>query len=460
MRPNRLFRATSFRLAALYLAMFTLSVLVLGAVVYFTVGREIEIEFDERVQAEAHTLRAFAKANGIERLAEEVRARTLEAASLDYRLEDGAGRFLAGNLPSPKAADGQIGDGWVLIAQPRAEIDPDADADWERALVTTLDGGAVLVVGHELTGIDEARRAVLVAFAWGLAATLALGTVGGLVLSAGFLRRIDAMSRTAQEIIAGNLRQRIPETGREDDLGRLARTFNRMFDRIEKLVEANRYVSHNIAHDLRKPLTRLMRRLEDVRAQGGDVGDYERTVDAAIEDVEGVLETFNALLRIAQIQAGARRAAFTPLDLAAIARDVAEAFQPAADDENKTLTVETATPLPLAGDKELLSQMVANLVDNALRHTPPGTRIEVGAGMIEGAGALVVADTGPGVPEAERARIFESFYRLDAARAPPGHGLGLSLVAAIAELHGLKIVVADNRPGLRVVLKLPEPARS
>jgi signal transduction histidine kinase len=453
-------RATSFRLVALYLGMFTLSVLVLGAVIYFTVGREIELKFDDRVKAEAQTLRTIGKANGIERLAEEVRVRTLEAASLDYRLEDSGGRFLAGNLPSPRTSEGKYTRGWIQIAQPQGGPDAVSGADWERAFVMTLDGGAVLVVGHELTGINEARRAVLVAFAWSLAATLALGTVGGLILSAGFLRRIDAMSRTAQEIIAGNLRQRIPEPGRDDDLGRLARTFNHMFDRIENLVEANRHVSHNIAHDLRKPLARLMRRLEEVRAKGGDIDAYQETVDAAIEDVEGVLETFNALLRIAQIQAGARRAGFTRVDLATIAHDVAEAFQPAADDESKTLTVETAAALPLAGDKELLSQMVANLVDNALRHTPPGAHIDVRASLLEGAGALIVADTGPGVPEHERARIFERFYRLDAACGTPGHGLGLSLVAAIAELHGLRIVAADNRPGLQLILKLPDPAKT
>jgi signal transduction histidine kinase len=457
-RPNKILRTTSFRLVTLYLGVFTLSVSILGVVVYFSVGRQIEIEFDERVGTETQTLQDYSKANGIDRLAEEVRLRTLQAASLDYRLEDSAGHFLAGNLPSLRKLDGKYSNGWVQVAQPERKPKVDSDTNWERALVTTLDDGAVLMVGHELIGVNEARHAVLVAFAWALAATLSLGAVGGLVLSVGFLRRIETMGRAAREIMAGNLRQRIPESNRSDDLGRLAQTFNHMFDRIEKLIEANSHVSHAIAHDLRKPLTRILRRLEEVRAKGGNIKNYQEAVNCAVEDVHGVLETFNALLRIAQIEAGARRVGFKAVDLAAISAEVAEAFQPAADEEGKTLSIERSVALPLAGDRDLLAQMVANLIDNALRHTPRGARIVIEVVRMGDANALVVADNGPGVPEEERTRIFERFYRLDAARTTPGDGLGLSLVAAVAELHGLTIVAADNEPGLRIVLEMPHTA--
>jgi signal transduction histidine kinase len=459
-RPINILRTTSFRLVAIYLGLFTLSVIILGIVVYYSVGRQVEREFDERVKAEMRTLQNYSQTNGIERLQEEIRNRTIEAASLDYRLEDKAGRFMAGNLPSPRTSDGKYRDGWIDIAEPKSGPDADSDADWERALVTTLDGGAVLVVGHELSGLDEARHAVLVAFAWSLAATLVLGAAGGIVLSGGFLRRIEAMSFAARGIIAGNLRQRIPVFNKDDDLGRLADTFNRMFDRIERLIEANRHVSNDIAHDLRKPLARMVRRLEAARSIKPDIRTYEETIDATILDIHGVLETFNALLRIAQIQTGARRAGFRPVDLAAIAREVAEAFQPAADEDGKTLTIEILTSLPVAGDRDLLSQMVANLIDNALRHTMQGARIVVRAIQLADVNALIIADTGPGVPEYERARIFERFYRLDASRTTPGDGLGLSLVAAIAELHDMTIVVEDNQPGLRIVLKMPAATRA
>ena len=453
--PNlRLIRTTSFRLAALYLSLFTASVLILGAVVYFSVGREIRIEFDERLQTETERLRGRFHAGGLQRLVEAVRARTLEAASLDYRLEDGEGRLLGGNLPPLRERDH---GGWVEFAKPEAGPGADADSDLERALVTRLDGGALLVVGEELAGIGQARRAVLVAFAWALAATLALGAGGGLLLSIGFLRRIDAMSGAAESLMSGDLRQRIPAADVDDELGRLARTFNRMFDRIETLLEANRHVSHDIAHDLRKPLGRLMRRLEAARAGPGAAQDYESAVDLAIADVHGVLETFDALLRIAQIETGARRAGFLPIDLAAIAAEVAGAFQPAVEDAGKTILVDAGVPMPLPGDGQLLTQMLANLVENALRHSREGARIVVRSARCAGVARLSIEDDGPGVPEPYRARIFERFFRLDAARTTPGHGLGLSLVAAIAELHGLSVAAVDNRPGLRVILEWRSP---
>ncbi len=441
-------------MVALYLGVFTLSVLVLGIAVYFSVGREFEIEIDERVTTETLALLEYGRTNGVDALTERVRFLTRQAGSLNYRLEDRTGGLLAGKLPSIRANDGKHRDGWVDIPLPESALD-DAEVDWERALVSTLDNGAVLIVGQQLIGVEEARRAVLVAFAWGLAATLLLGAAGGLVISAGFLRRLDAMSRAAEGIMAGNLRQRIPEIDSDDDLGRLAHTFNRMLERTEGLIEANRHVSHDIAHDLRKPLARIVRRLEAARASESSVREYERAVDAAIADVYGVLETFNALLRIAQIETGARRVGFKMVDLSIIAREVAEAFQPAAEDEGKALNIATSVLLPLAGDEELLKQMVANVIDNALRHTPKGTRIDVRSDCVAHVATLLISDDGTGVPEAERQRIFERFYRLDEARTTPGDGLGLSLVAAIAELHGLSVAAEDNAPGLRIAIGAP-----
>ena len=454
-RRNKIFRTTSFRLVAIYLGVFTLSVLILGFFVYFSVGAQFETEFDERVTEETHKLLDYARSHDRDQLAERIRFLTGQAGTLDYRLEDRAGRLLAGGLPSIRGKDGGSADGWVEISTPEPETEASSDVEWERALVTTLAGGDLLVVGQQLMAVNEARRAVLIAFAWGLAATLVLGAAGGLVISASFLRRLDAMSRAAEGIMAGNLRQRIPEINVNDDLGRLAHTFNRMLGRIEKLIEANRHVSHDIAHDLRKPLARIVRHLEAARANDIGLRNAEQTIDAAIAGVYGVLETFNALLRIAQIETGARQAGFKAVDLSAIAGEVAEAFQPAADDEGKTLTIETSVPISLAGDEELLKQMIANVIDNALRHTPKGTRIDVRSARVAGAATLVIGDNGGGAPEAERQRIFERFYRLDEARTTPGDGLGLSLVAAVAELHGLKVVAEDNGPGLRIVITAP-----
>jgi signal transduction histidine kinase len=261
------------------------------------------------------------------------------------------------------------------------------------------------------------------------------------------------MRLAAQAIMAGDWSRRIPLTPIDDDLSALARTFNRLFARIEKLLLANKHISADIAHDLRKPLASVLRRLEGACAQGADLEAVRSDVKAAIAEIENLLETFNALLRIGQVEAGARRAGFRPLDLAEIAREVVEAFQPAAEDEGKTLALRLDEPLPILGDKELLAQMIANMIDNALRHGPKGVRVDVAGERMPGSGVkLSVADDGPGVDPRELKAIFERFYRSDAARGTPGSGLGLNLVAAIADLHGLECSASDNRPGLRITL--------
>jgi signal transduction histidine kinase len=446
-----LFRTSSFRLAAIYLALFTVSVLILGTVVYVVVWREIAGEIDADIQGEASTLAREFAAHGADRLKAIVETRSRGGGSFVYGLEDAEGRLVAGELA---AKPGEAG--WTNLREPERGDEADGDPSVVvRALVARLDDGGVLVVGDEWRGARGATRTVVTAFLWALAGTLGLGTLGGLILSSQVLRRIDAMSRAARGIVAGDWRQRIPETGANDELAQLARTFNRMFDRIESLLNAHKNVGGNIAHDLRRPLARALHRLEAARGGSATPKDAELAVEAAIADIHGVLETFSAILRIGQIEAGARRAGFKPVDLAAVGREVVEAFQPAADEEGKTLVADLSAALPLSGDRELLTQMVANLIDNALRHTPQNTRIVVASAHPPGAGRLTVSDNGPGAPPAEFGRIFERFYRLDAARATPGDGLGLSLVAAIAELHGMACAASDNRPGLAVTLEIP-----
>ena len=264
-------------------------------------------------------------------------------------------------------------------------------------LVTPLADGSILIVGDEQRRADTALRGILSAFAWAVGATIALGVAGGLWLSAQFLRRVDAMRLAAHGIMAGDWGRRIPLTPVNDDLTALARTFNRLFDRIEKLLLANKHVSADIAHDLRKPLAHILRRLEEARLRDAPSDAIRSALDGSIAEIEGVLETFDALLRIGQIEAGARRAAFKPIDLAEIARDVVEAFQPAADEGGRTLVSRLDTPMPMLGDRELLTQMIANLLDNALRHTPQGVRIAVAGDQLARGVRLTVEDNGPGV---------------------------------------------------------------
>jgi signal transduction histidine kinase len=425
---------------------------VLGAVVYYVVEQNVSSRIDERIDKETTILKSGFRSNGLTWLINEVQQRTFEAGSFDYRLESGSGQTLAGNLPSVKTKDNERFEGWSQLTFTDFSHKGDESLLSERILVSKLEDNTVLVVGNDVNAIRESQRAIVTAFAWGLAITVFLGAAGGLILSSTFLKRIDAMTQTAQEIIGGNLSRRVPETLENDDLGRLAKTLNQMLDRIESLIAANRHMSSDIAHDLRSPLGRVLRKLETAKIRAVNAADYQSAIDASVEDINGLLRTFNALLRISQIESGARKAGFKNLDLSTIAMGVAEAFQPAAVDEGKVLTAHLEHGLPCLGDKELLTQLVANLVDNAIRHTPVGAKIEITSHADGQRGQLVVADDGPGVPDAHQKRIFERFYRVDTARRTPGDGLGLSLVLAIAELHDGLVCAVDNQPGLKVVL--------
>jgi signal transduction histidine kinase len=446
----RLLRTASFRLAAIYLALFVASALALGAFVYLSIRHQILADFDERISEESDALRAVFTEAGRARLAAIIEARG-SGGGLAYGLVSPDGVQLAGDLSAPKDKVGAQG-AWVEAPESETREPAGEKPEVVRALASRLPDGSTLIIGDERRRLDDILRRVVSAFVWAVAATLVLGTLGGLWLSAQFLKRIDAMRLTAHIAMAGNFSQRIPVHPFDDDLSALARTFNRLFDRIEKLLIANRRVSADIAHDLRKPLAKILRRLQKVQAEGASLEQARAAAQATIGEIEEVLEMFDALLRIGEVEAGARRAAFRPLDLAAAAREVVEAFEPAAQEEGKSLIARLDERLPIAGDKELLTQMIANLLDNTLRHTPAGVQIEVTGARIGNGVSLSVSDDGPGVPPADLQRIFQPFYRAEAAMTSPGTGLGLSLVAAIAELHGLACSASDNHPGLRVTL--------
>jgi signal transduction histidine kinase len=439
----------------MYLLLFTASALALGAFVYVSVRREILADFDDRIVEESGSLKQIFADQGRARLAAVLDARG-SGGALVYGLEDRDGKLIAGDVEAARSATA-LRSGWTQLSEMDRNEAPDGKPESLRALMTPLPDGSTLIVGDERRRADEALQSVLSAFAWAVGATIGLGTLGGLWLSAQFLGRLDAMRLAAEGIMAGDWGRRIPMAQTDDDLSALARTFNRLFDRIQKLLLANKHVSADIAHDLRKPLARMLRRLEAARGHGAASPAVASAIEDAIGEIEGVLETFDALLRIGQIEAGARRAAFKPLDLAQIAVDVVDAFQPAADEEGRTLANLLGTPMPMLGDKDLLAQMIANLLDNAFTHTPRGARIEIAGERTPGGIRLTVADKGPGAPAGDLEAIFQPFYRADAARTSPGSGLGLSLVAAIAELHGLECSATDNCPGLKVTLATAGP---
>jgi signal transduction histidine kinase len=442
LQTPRSLRTASFRLAALYLLLFTASAVILGAVVYWKTQDTLKAQLETRVQsALSHFVDVF-HAHGLPGLV----ARAVEygrgPGSLDYLVQSDDGRRLAGQLP-------MVGGrrGWMRLSV----MDEDGPKP-VLAFAAELPGGVVVAVADDLRRVQRGEDAVLGAFALGIGATILLGVGGGIWLSQLFLHRVDAISRTAEAIIDGDLSHRVPMRGTGDDLDRLAETLNRMLDQINRLLEGVREASNNIAHDLRTPLSRLGQRLEDARAQARSPADHEQALDAAKAEVDALLGTFAALLRIAEVEAGAQRAAFRRVDLSAVVGTVAEAFTPSAEEAGYSLVADAARGVAVHGDQELLTQMLVNLVENALRHTPPGTRVRLTLRRYGERAVLTTEDNGPGVPATERDLVLRRFYRLDHSRSTPGSGLGLSLVAAVAALHGATLELSDAQPGLRVTV--------
>lgn len=442
-----MFRSTSFRLAALYTLLFAAAVIGLGVVILLTTREALAQQFDARIQAETQALAREYRVEGFEGLLNAVTQRDRTPGALDYGLEGADGRALGGRLAGSRA-----GPGWSDMTVE----EPNGEAEHIRVHAATLPGGLRLLVGDDIERMEAIDGAIVRAFAWAFAGVLVLGVTGGVLLSRDVHRRLADISATAEAIIDGDLARRVPVNRADDDLGRLARTLNLMLDRIQSLMESLKQVSNDIAHDLRTPLTRLRQRLEaglvepEAPARG-------LAMEAALRELDAILETFAGLLRIAQIESGARRAGFGRVDLTEISRTVVEAFAPSAEDEGRLLVLSQGLPVAIDGDRELLVQLVANLVENALRHTPSGTRIEVAARVDGNDAVLSVGDDGPGVPDQSLARISDRFFRLEQSRSSPGVGLGLALVAAIAKLHNATAVFRNATPGLVAEVRFPTP---
>ena len=447
----RIVRTASFRLSALYAVVFGGCVLLLGAAAFWSTRSALEQQLSRRIEAEQALLEQEFRHNGIDGLVATVQQRTRVRGNLDYFVLDPAGKRLAGDLPgNPDRL------GWVeLQSGPDAGGDENSENETVRVLVKPLDGGYRLGVGEDIEQVGELEETFLGILASALGLVLVLGIGGGLLLSAAFLRRVDRITRTADAIIGGDLSRRIERTGSGDDFDHLSATLNAMLDRIAGLMENLRQVSNDIAHDLRTPLSRLRQDLEEAQKRDLDAADLKRVIESAVAEADVLLETFSALLRIAQIEAGTRRSAFRGVDLSDVLRTVAEAYAPAIEESGRALRVEIVEGVRLNGDRGLLSQLFANLVENALHHTPPGATITLRLARQPACAVAEVADNGAGIPADERVKVLRRFYRLERSRTTPGSGLGLSTVAAIVELHHAAIELIDNEPGLRVVIRFP-----
>ena len=443
-------RSISLRLAAIYTAAFALAVAVLGVVILFATRTALDEQFQTRIRAESAALAQEYRTEGLEGVLQAVRERDRTPGALDYGLEGPEGQPMAGRLTEAKPP---LGWSTHLVERPSGRREA------ERLWAVDLPDGHRLIVGDDLERIEALDGVVLKGFALALAGIVLIGGAGGYWLSQGVRRRFAAMSDVAEAVTEGDLSRRAPvRRAGADDLDQLALTFNRMLDRIGALMDSLRQVSSDVAHDLRTPLTRLRQRLE-AALRTPDAGARGAAIEAALGDLDAIMETFAALLRIAQIEGGARRAGFRPVDLTAVARLVVESFAPSAEEDGRTLTLRGGDPVAVDGDAELLTQMLVNLIENGLRHTPRGARIQVAVSGGNGAPMLTVADDGPGAPASEYPRLFDRFYRLERSRSTSGSGLGLSLVAAVAKLHGARVDLADAGPGLMVCVTFPPAAR-
>jgi signal transduction histidine kinase len=457
---GKLLRTTAFQLTLVYLLIFVLFAISLLGYFALNTRRLITEQITRTVNAEITRLREQYEQNGIRGLVIVLDLRSRRPGSSVYLVTTPSGEALAGNISAlePGVLDRP---GWVETSYRRIEAPDDVE---HRALVhvVELPGGFRLLVGRDLEERERIYGIIANAGRWSFALVVVLGLAGGFFVSRRVLNRIDAMTETAHTIMGGDLSGRLPIAGTGDELDRLATNVNAMLERIEALMHGLKEVSDNIAHDLKTPLTRLRNRCEQaLRGAKGDV-DYRAALEATIDESDELIRTFDALLMIARAEAGQARDNMSEFDAAEVVRDVSELYEPLAEEKGIALKIDAPAAAPVRGNRELVSQALANLVDNAIKYAMPNGKFDGNpAEIVVKAGGegdfitLSVADRGPGIPDGERDRVVERFVRLEQSRSEPGSGLGLSLAAAVARLHGGELKLEDNRPGLKGVIALP-----
>jgi signal transduction histidine kinase len=456
---GKLVRSTAFRLTLVYLLIFVLYAAALLAYFALNTGRLITEQITATVETEIAVLTEQYTVGGLRRLVLILENRSLRPGSSLYLVTTPTGQALAGNVGS--LAPGVIDrTGWSETVYRRLD---EQDTAEHSALVRVvqLSGGFRLLVGRDLEERGRMREIITAAARGSVALVVVLGLAGGFFVTRRVLRRFDAMTATTQRIMAGDLSERLPVAGTGDELDRLASNLNDMLDRIEALMLGLKEVSDNIAHDLKTPLTRLRNRCEAALRTANDEPEYRAALESMLDESEGLIRTFDALLMIARAESGHSRDNMKDFDAAEIVRGVGELYEPVAEEKGLSVKVEAADGATIRGNRELLSQALANLVDNAIKYSRPEGEVTEALEIVlsarpDGQRVLIgVADHGPGIAEADRARAVERFVRLPQSAAEPGSGLGLSLAAAVARLHGGELRLEDNAPGLRTVIDLP-----
>lgn len=415
----------------------------LGTIVFFAMHFAFMRQLDATITGEAQTLVEEYRSDGGSELDQAIAER--EASTSPQRL-----------MYAVFAPDGRRLYGHLQTARPQLGlhnlqfVDPSEGPDAGRGLGVDLSPGERLLVAADSEWVERIDTTLMELFGTAFLVLCLLGFAGALVLAKYLQRRLQTISGTAEAIIGGDIRERMPVGARNDEFDQVAATLNRMLDRIEGLLENLRQVSSDVAHDLRTPLARLRNRLERGAAE-----DPRRAIDEAIVQVDEVLALFAAILRIAEVEAGQTRRFFAAVDLSELATELAESFAPSVQDEQRTLLWSIEDNVWVEGDRELLAQAFVNLLENAQRHTPVGTIIRVGLIHANAWTCFTVRDNGPGVPKTDLARLPKRFARVESSRKTPGYGLGLSLAEAVAKLHGGRLLLRNEKPGFSATVELP-----
>ncbi len=451
-----LLRSASGRFALFFTAFFAVAATAAAVILWWNTAGALDRQVDAAIRSDAAALVDRRRDPDIAVLVGAIEDRIALDITNEglYLLLAPDGRKMAGNLESwPIEASGE--QPWIRMPLLREGTVSEA-----RLLRMELASGHRLLVGRDVAEKLRLRALLSEGIAWAASASAAIALFGAWALRRALERRLRPVYGTAEEIATGDLTRRVPLSDHDDEFDRLGRTMNAMLDRIAQLMEGVRNVSNAIAHDLRTPIARARAKLEEAMVSAKDEEALRTALEQGINDLDNIARVFQAVLRIAEVEAGARRAAFAGVDLGPALADAAELYEVAAEARGQGFVVEFPPSLPLVGDRDLLMQAVANLLDNALKFTPEGGTVRLSAVLKPGVVEVAVADDGPGLRPADRARAGERFFRADTARSTPGSGLGLSLVRAVVALHGGEATLDDThpgteRPGLTVTLRLP-----
>jgi len=452
MIDRELYRSAGFRFGAIYALLLAVSATALAMFLWWETAGLLDRQTEAAINADAQALAERWADGGLPALVLTIDDRLAQNIDDDsiYLLVDPNMRHIAGNLPSWPPSVTEAGPQYGL---PVMRAGMKSVANVQRY---DLPGGFHLLIGRDVQVRTRLRAMLTDALLWAGVVVLLMATGGALVVRSLFRRTLANVSATAAAIAGGDFAQRVKLTGRGDEFDQVAEVINDMLDRIGRLMDGVRQVSNAIAHDLRTPITRARTRLEDAALHAETPEDLRAAIERATLDLDGIVAVFQALLRIAEIEAGSRRSSFARLDLVPLLLEVAELYRPLAEDHSIVLKVETPEEVPAYGDKAMIQQAIANLVDNAVKFSPEGGTVRLRA-SVSSMVFVAVSDEGPGIALAEREKATDRFYRGEAARSTPGSGLGLSLVLAVAHLHGGELRLEDNRPGLLAVLALPLP---